>query len=93
MKITEIEKENILYPSRLKELKDSPDKIYAIGNIELLNNKKTLAIVGSRECSVYGKEIASRFAQNLSKAGICIVSGLASGIDTSAHIRSCWKYR
>lgn len=48
----------------------------------------SIAIVGTRKCTEYGKRCASKFANQLSKKGICIVSGLASGIDTIAHINS-----
>lgn len=47
-----------------------------------------MAIVGSRQCSEYGKSQAERFAKELSKMDICIISGLALGIDTIAHINS-----
>ena len=69
------------------KIKDYPQKLYIEGNVELLN-KKSVAIVGSRGCTEYGKEQAERFARELSKMGICIISGLAMGIDTIAHINS-----
>lgn len=86
-KIYEINETNKLYPKKLLKIKDRPNKIYAVGNIELLNNK-SIAIVGSRLSTVYGERYAAKFAKEISKAGITIVSGLAKGIDTIAHENS-----
>ncbi|MCR5145849.1 MAG: DNA-processing protein DprA [Clostridia bacterium] len=72
------------YPEKLKLIYDKPVTLFAKGNIELLN-KKGVAIVGSRNCSEYGKNISRRFAYELSKQNICIISGLAKGIDKYAH--------
>lgn len=51
----------------------------------MLNHKKTIAIVGSRNCSEYGRKYARIFAKTLAKHDICVISGLAKGIDTAAH--------
>lgn len=80
--ITIYEKE---YPESLKEIYDSPIVLFAKGNIKLLN-KKNVAIVGSRNCTEYGKNISKKFAYDLAKQNICIVSGLAKGVDKYAHI-------
>lgn len=72
------------YPVILRFIKNPPQKLYTIGNIELLN-EFNIAIVGSRSCSEYGVRTATKFAKELSKLGINIVSGLAVGIDASAH--------
>ncbi len=85
--IYELNVEDKLYPNILRKIKEKPKKLYAVGNIELLNEKiKKVAIVGSRKCTTYGQEQAIKFAKELSKEGICVVSGLAEGIDTFAHI-------
>ena len=81
---TVISKEE-LYPKRLLEIKKYPENIFAIGNLELLNTKNIVGIVGSRKCTEYGRKVAFSFAKELSKNGICIVSGMAIGIDTAAH--------
>lgn len=72
------------YPRKLLEIYDSPIVLFYKGNIDLLT-KKILAIVGSRECSDYGKKTTKYFANQLAKKDICIISGLAKGIDTFAH--------
>lgn len=72
------------YPQKLRNIYDPPVVLYAKGNIDILNGK-SLAIIGSRECSEYGKKVAKQLAYNLSKQNINIISGLAKGIDTYAH--------
>lgn len=59
--------------------------MYVLGNAEILR-RKIIAIVGSRECTSYGKKAAETIAYNLSKQDIVIISGLAKGIDAYAHI-------
>ena len=75
------------YPQVLKGIYDPPISLYVKGNIEKLNNKN-IGIVGCRECTTYGKKSAEYFAYNLSKQNINIVSGLAKGIDSYAHLGS-----
>lgn len=72
-----------IYPSALKEIADPPPYIYVYGN--LLPDASRLAIVGSRNATFYGIEAANSLAKNLASQGIEIVSGMARGIDTSAH--------
>jgi DNA processing protein len=72
------------YPKTLLEIADPPLVLYAKGRVELLN-KPALAIVGSRNASADGCANAQRFAEALSRAGLCVVSGLALGIDAAAH--------
>lgn len=86
-KIYEINETDKLYPKKLLQIKDRPNKIYVVGNIELLNNK-SIAIVGSRISTTYGEYYAAKFAKEISKKGITIISGLAKGIDTVAHQNS-----
>lgn len=73
------------YPQNLKKIKNPPTKLYAEGNTELLN-KNSLAIVGTRRPTEYGKKVSFNFAKELSDEGICVVSGLADGIDSYAHL-------
>lgn len=83
IKIINISDDN--YPAKLKNTYAPPITIFAKGDISLLNSK-SIAIVGSREPSKYGIYVAEKFSKELSKEGITIVSGLARGIDTFAHI-------
>lgn len=72
------------YPPLLKEIAHPPPLLYIKGNPELLK-KPQIAIIGSRNPSSRSKETAALFAHNLSEHGFIITSGLALGIDTSAH--------
>ena len=72
------------YPSRLREIYDPPPLLYVLGNIELLN-RHVLAIVGARRPTPYGNQMAERLAKDLAARGLVIASGLARGIDASAH--------
>ena len=72
------------FPQDLLNIEKSPKELYIIGNKELLN-KKSIAIVGTRNCTPYGAECAEKFATDISKNDICIISGMALGIDTFAH--------
>ncbi len=72
------------YPPVLKRIYDPPPVLYIKGTLARSDNL-SIAIVGSRRCSVYGQEQASRFAHLLCSAGFTVCSGMARGIDTSAH--------
>ncbi|WP_250482882.1 DNA-processing protein DprA [Caballeronia sp. GaOx3] len=72
------------YPQALLTMPDPPPLLYAKGRLELLQ-ARAVAIVGSRHASPQGLEDARRFARVLSDAGLAVVSGLALGIDASAH--------
>ena len=78
------------YPQNLKQIYDYPVSLYIKGNKEVLN-KKGIAIIGCREFSEYGKNAAKYFSYNLAKEGINIISGLAKGIDSFAHIGAIAK--
>lgn len=85
MNIKEIEYENNLYPKTLREIKKPPKKLYVLGDEKILNDE-SIAIVGARHCTEYGVKIAKEFARELAKNGVTIVSGMAKGIDSTAHI-------
>jgi DNA processing protein len=72
------------YPRLLQETSDPPFLLYALGRIERLR-LPAVAVVGSREASRYGRDVASRLARELSSAGIAVVSGFARGVDAAAH--------
>lgn len=91
--ISNCEKQNIkivtyasdCYPNRLKNISEPPMILYAKGNLDLLKNENTIAIVGSRRITNYGAEVTTKFATALTKAGLVIISGLAEGVDSIAH--------
>jgi DNA processing protein len=72
------------YPSRLRETYDPPPLLYVAGNAALLTSH-LVAIVGARRPSPYGNQMAERLGRDLAARGLVIVSGLARGIDASAH--------
>lgn len=73
------------YPQRLKHCVDAPLMLYFRGN-SLLNHKKVVAIVGTRQASEYGKEICGQLIKDLAQHDdLMILSGLAYGIDSCAH--------
>lgn len=72
------------YPAALLQTADPPFLLFCRGNVGLLQ-QPSLAIVGSRHATAQGIENARAFAKHLSDAGLCIVSGLAAGIDGAAH--------
>lgn len=76
-----------MYPTSLLQISDPPQELYIEGDSSLLN-QNSIAIVGCRKSTDYGEKYAARFAKSLSKKGLTIVSGLAVGIDTIAHIHS-----
>jgi DNA processing protein len=71
------------YPELLKKIINPPKVLYVRG--EIYPEENCFAVVGSRECSFYGKQVASEISGDLSESGLIIVSGLASGIDAAAH--------
>ncbi len=93
-----LEKENIKiltitddqYPTLLKEIHSAPAVLYYKGEIK--KDDLSIAIVGSRKVSMYGQQVASQLANELSKAGLVIISGMAYGIDSIAH-RECVKLK
>lgn len=76
------------YPDKLKECFDAPLILYQKGNCSL-NRNKMVAIVGTRDCSSYGKSFCKELVVELQKYEISIVSGLAYGIDACAHQSAC----
>lgn len=72
------------YPQALLEIADPPNLLYVRGNPALLQ-KRGLAMVGSRNATPQGAQTAENFARALAGKGLCIVSGLALGIDAAAH--------
>ncbi|MDP4090532.1 MAG: DNA-processing protein DprA [Bacillota bacterium] len=73
------------YPKKLISLPDHPFLIYYYGDIEKVNDLKAVSIVGSRRCTVYGRDSAYEISSGLSKHSVNIVSGMARGIDSISH--------
>ena len=72
------------YPTRLKSIDDAPCMLYVKGNINL-NQPKTIAIVGTRQATAYGKENVEKLLEDLVPHQPLVISGLAYGIDIHAH--------
>ncbi len=72
------------YPPALLEIADPPSVLYVRGNPDLLH-RRGIAVVGSRNATPQGTQTAESFARHLAAQGLCIVSGLALGIDAAAH--------
>lgn len=73
------------YPKLLREIKNPPILLFVCGNINILNERISLAAVGTREISKYGGAVTELICSPVAKVGINIVSGLAVGADTAAH--------
>jgi len=72
------------YPKKLKELTNPPSLLWAKGDLALLAH--TLGIVGTRNATLYGREVSRNFSKQAAGMGVAVVSGLARGIDTEAHV-------
>lgn len=91
--INKMEQENIeaitiddeLYPTKLKNIYDKPLVLYVKGNKEILN-QFSLAVIGCRNCSKYGRDIARNIGYSLAKHNINVISGMAKGVDSYSHI-------
>lgn len=73
------------YPYLLKQISDPPVVLYTKGDLDCCNLKKTLAVVGSRKASTNAKDTLTKILSELRDTDVCVISGLASGIDTTAH--------
>ena len=73
------------YPSLLKNIYNPPAVLYYKGDLSRCNFERTLAVVGSRRATFHAGEALNKIMSELCGTDICIVSGLAAGIDTTAH--------
>src|SRR5215204_4107221 len=73
------------YPFLLREIADPPITLYVKGAWNACFDAPSVGVIGSRKCSTYGENASMMLACDLAENGICIVSGLARGIDTAAH--------
>ncbi|MBR1865127.1 MAG: DNA-processing protein DprA [Lachnospiraceae bacterium] len=83
--ITFLHPDSPLFPERLKTIPDMPYGLYLKGILPP-EEKKTVAMIGARSCTRYGKEMARFFASELAGCGVGIISGLARGVDGMAHV-------
>ena len=83
-KVRCIEKSNPEYPQKIKQYPSMPAKLYVKGRLPD-PDRRTVAVIGARMCSPYGRIQAFRYAKALSQAGVQIISGLALGMDTEGH--------
>ncbi len=73
------------FPERLKNISSCPPVLYVLGSLEGMSDCITVAMVGSRNCSDYGRRAAAQISDGLARRGAVVVSGLAAGIDTVSH--------
>ena len=73
------------YPHVLAEDHEAPAVLFGVGDLEVLDGPR-VAIVGSRRCTRYGRDVAFDLGRDLAEAGVRVVSGLALGIDGAAHL-------
>ena len=74
------------YPERLRELDDPPAVLHVAGRVAALERADAVAIVGARRGTAYGLEVARSLGRGLSAAGVPVVSGMAMGVDSAAHM-------
>ena len=74
------------YPERLRELPDPPAVLHVAGSLAALPAAEAVAIVGSRRATPYGLEVASALGRAVTAAGVPVISGMALGIDSGAHL-------
>jgi DNA processing protein len=80
-----INRRSVAYPALLRELTDAPSRLYLRKGAPELLSRPSVAIVGARNCSAYGAQVARMLGRELAGAGLVVVSGLARGIDGEAH--------
>ena len=83
-KIERIDKASVDYPEKLRNIPNPPAGLYCAGDISLLKDR-SVAMVGSRRHTVYGKNVALMIGRRLAERGITVTSGLALGIDAYSH--------
>lgn len=88
--LQEVYNTDIQFPNSLKNIKPKVQRFFAYGDLNLLK-KTSIAVIGSRNCSEYGKKIAKKLTSELVANDIVIVSGMARGIDSVAH-ETCLEF-
>lgn len=83
-KVFKLDLDSAEYPQQLREIKDPPKQLYCSGDVSLLKHA-SIAVVGSRKYTVYGKSVALMIGRRFAECGVTVVSGLAIGIDAFVH--------
>ena len=83
-RIERIDKSSVDYPEKLRNIPNAPVQLYCAGDISLLK-ERSVAMVGSRRHTAYGKNVALMIGRRLAERGITVTSGLALGIDAYSH--------
>lgn len=83
--IKEINIDDGRYPEHLRSIKRPPKKLFCIGNTSLLS-MPGIAVVGTRRCTAYGRWASYEIGKTVAECGVTVVSGMAEGIDTRAHL-------
>jgi DNA processing protein len=74
------------YPAALRDLEAAPVHFWAMGDLAAVNDRPTVAIVGTRELTAYGERVTRSLANAFARSGVTVVSGMARGIDSVAHV-------
>jgi DNA processing protein len=77
------------YPVRLFDDPEAPAVLFSLGDLSIINDHPTVALVGTRSPTRYGIGVAAQLGAELAAAGVSVVSGLALGIDAAAHEGAC----
>ena len=77
--------DSLSWPAALEQAAPAPSELWTRGRHELLGRVPSIAVVGSRAATPYGLDQARRFGRELARVGVCVVSGLARGVDQAAH--------
>lgn len=85
LRISVITWKDATYPPLLRKIEYSPPVLYICGNLTDDDRHFSLAIVGTRKMTAYGRQVTEYFASHLAKGKVTVVSGLALGVDTIAH--------
>lgn len=85
MKILHLKPSDPLFPQTLYNISDPPKQLYYLGDLTTALTGPTLAVVGSRKVTPYGRAVTDKLVREAAKQGITIISGLALGVDALAH--------
>ncbi len=84
--ITAVARISQQYPKQLLDVFGPPLVLYCKGRLELLAHDKIIAVIGTREPTPYGRDVAGKIARALAQNGVLVISGMAKGIDVCAHL-------